>query len=411
MKTKLLRERFFFFLMVSLLVIIVCIMLWPFVTTILLALAVVVIIHPVYRWFLNLKLVKGNERWATGLTMITFILVIAMPVILVLGLAVSQAASLFSGLDFESPDFSLSSLVAWLESKLGEGSGIEIDEEQFSETVQGLVFTVATWFGDLVVALGNSIPQFFANAMIVLVIMFVMLPRYRRPGKDELTELVPFPKSITQLFLDKIDLMLMAMFKGVFIIGFVQGAVMGLIFLIAGVPYVTFLTLLSMVLSLLPIVGIALVAWPVGIVLILTGQVWQGIFVIAAFLIIVANIDTLLRPRLVPKGAYLNPALLTLSVFGGLYLMGLIGALYGPVIMILLVTSLEVYGKYILRDDLEVMLGEDSDVDLEELGLTSSEEEDGEEKQHVGILAAAGKLLGQLKKDSPETPITADNGG
>lgn len=409
MKTKLLRERSFFFLMVALLVIIVCIMLWPFLTTILLALAVVVIIHPVYRWFLSLKLVKGNERLATGLTLITFILAIAVPVIIVLGLAVSQAASLFSGLDLENPDFSLSSLVAWFESKIGEGSGIEIDEKQFSETIQGLVFTVATWFGDLVVAFGNSIPQFFANAMIVLVSMFVMLPHYRRPGKDELTELVPFPKSITQLFLDKIDLMLKAMFKGVFIIGFVQGAVMGLIFLIAGVPYTMFLTLLSMVLSLLPIVGIALVAWPVGIILILTGQVWQGIFVIAAFLIIVANIDTLLRPRLVPKGAYLNPALLTLSVFGGLYLMGLIGALYGPVIMILLVTSLEVYGKYILRDDLEVMLGEDSDVDLEELGLVSGEEDD-EKKESVGLLAAAGKLLGHLKGGSQETPVKAVNG-
>ena len=130
MRAKLLRERSFFFLMLSLLMIIVCIMLWPFVTTILLALAVVVIIHPLYRWFLESRLAKGNERRATGLTIITFILVIAIPVIIVLGLAISQASSLFSGLDFESPDFSLSSIIAWLEGKLGEGSGIEIDEEQ-----------------------------------------------------------------------------------------------------------------------------------------------------------------------------------------------------------------------------------------------------------------------------------------
>jgi len=408
MKAKLLRQRFFFFLMVSLLVITVCIMLWPFVTTILLALAAVVIIHPLYRWFLRLKPVKENERLATILTIIAFILVIAVPVIIVLGIAISQAASLFSGLDLESAKFSLSSVLAWLESTLGGESGTQIDEQQISETVQGLISTLAIWFGELVVALGNSLPQFFANAMIVLVIMYVLLPRYRRPGRDEFTDLVPFPKSITQLFLDKIDLMIMAMFKGVFIIGFVQGLAMGLIFFIAGAPYTMLLTLLAMVLSVLPIVGISLVAWPVGIVLVLTGQVWQGIFVIAAFLLIVANIDTILRPRLVPKGAYLNPALITLSVFGGLYLMGLIGALYGPVIMILLVTSLEVYGKYILRSDLEVMLGEGSDVDLEELGLAPSEEDD-EKKQQTGILAALGKLIGQLRRDSSETTATTDD--
>ena len=52
-------------------------------------------------------------------------------------------------------------------------------------------------------------------------------------------------------------------------------------------------------------VGISFIAWPVGIVLIVSGSTWQGIFVIAAFLLVVANIDTVLRPVLMPKGAYL----------------------------------------------------------------------------------------------------------
>jgi hypothetical protein len=125
-----------------------------------------------------------------------------------------------------------------------------------------------------------------------------------------------------------------------------------------------------MVLSLIPLIGISLVAWPIGIVLLLSGNTWQGLFVIGAFILIVANIDTALRPVLVPKDAYLNPALLILGVFGGLSLMGLIGALYGPVILILLVTSIEVYTKYLLRSDLEA-LQEAGRIDLEELGLTS----------------------------------------
>ena len=54
--------------------------------------------------------------------------------------------------------------------------------------------------------------------------------------------------------------------------------------------------------------------------------------------------------------------------------MGLIGVIYGPVIMILLVTSIEVYTKYMLRTDLEV-LAERGDIDLEELGLAPGEEE------------------------------------
>jgi hypothetical protein len=95
--------------------------------------------------------------------------------------------------------------------------------------------------------------------------------------------------------------------------------------------------------------------------------------VILAFILIVANIDTALRPVLVPKDAYLNPALVMLSVFGGLSLMGFVGILYGPVIMILLVTSVEVYAKYIMRSDLEPFLAEDGSLDLEKLGLRATD--------------------------------------
>ena len=121
-------------------------------------------------------------------------------------------------------------------------------------------------------------------------------------------ELVPFPEEITQLFLDKFNMMIVAMFKGTFIIAFVQGAAMGVVLWIAGVPYTMFLTILSMFLSLVPLVGISLIAWPVAIILLLTGQIWQGIFVIVAFLLVIANIDTVLSEKgePIPKWANLR---------------------------------------------------------------------------------------------------------
>jgi hypothetical protein len=240
-----------------------------------------------------------------------------------------------------------------------------------------------------------------ANAVIILVLMMVLLPLYRQPGKNDIVDVAPFPPEITQLFLDKTDMMIVGMFKGTIVISIVQGAAMGLVFWIAGVPYVPLLTVLSTFLALVPMIGISLVAWPVGIALILTGQVWQGIFVIAAFLLVVANLDVLLRPRLVPKGAYLNPALVTLSVFGGMQLMGVIGILYGPVIMILLVTSIEVYTKYMLPSDLQLVLDlEQEHVDLEELGLTPEEKE----SEETGGVLSAVRGLAKRFRQKPQEP-------
>ena len=131
----------------------------------------------------------------------------------------------------------------------------------------------------------------------------------------------------------------------------------------------------------MPLIGISLIAWPVGILLIISGNVFRGVFIIAA-VFGVAQIETVLRPRLVPKGAQLNPALVILSVLGGLGVMGIVGALYGPVVMILLVTSIDVYTKYLLRSDLEI-LDQQGRIDLVALGLKT---EDRKADPNIGIM-------------------------
>ena len=68
--------------------------------------------------------------------------------------------------------------------------------------------------------------------------------------------------------------------------------------------------------------------------------------IIAGSLLLVSNIDNLIRPRLVSKDAYLNPALILLAAFGGLSLFGLLGVIYGPIIVIFFVTTIEIYLKH-----------------------------------------------------------------
>jgi predicted PurR-regulated permease PerM len=382
MNERLIRQRAFFFGMVGILAILALILVWQFAKAILLAVALVIILKPLYTWLLAKRWINGSERRATALTILIFILIIAIPTALIISGAISQAANLFSGLNIEGFDFSLRGILAWLEKTLqtmGAGN-LRIDEIQLGESLTRILIGFGDWARTVLINLGRSIPGFFMNTLVVLVILYVALPRYKRPGKQDILEIVPFPPEITQLFLDKIDLMIKAMFKGTFVIAIVQGLAMGLVFLIAGVPFVLFLTILSMMLSLVPLIGISLVAWPVGIILILSGGVWRGVFVIGAFLLIVANIDTVLRPVLIPKGAQLNQALVILSVFGGLGLMGIIGALYGPVVMILLVTSIDVYTKYMLRSDLEA-LDKGGRIDLKELGLVPG---DDKKDQNIG---------------------------
>lgn len=406
MKERLFRERIFFFGMVLVLIVIAFVLIWPFVTPILFALALIVILKPLYNRLLAARWIKGSEKRAAAATLVIFLLVIAIPVFFIISAAIAQAANLFTNLELEGLDISPQTIISWVEATIQgiAGEGFQLDDSDLGESIQEALSSLASWLGSIVISLGQSLPRLFTNGLIILVLIVVLLPVYRRPGKQDVMELIPFPEEITKLFMDKFNMMITAMFKGTFIIAFVQGAVMGLVFWIAGVQYTMFLTIISMFLSLVPLVGISLVAWPVAIILLLTGQIWQGIFVIAMFLIVISNLDTVLRPRLVPKGAYLNPALIILSVFGGLQLMGLIGALYGPVVMILLITSIEVYTKYMLRSDLEILLAE-GDLDMEALGLAVEEDE----KRSDGAVMTTLKNLAKRARESVSTETSDDN--
>jgi predicted PurR-regulated permease PerM len=313
---------------------------------------------------------------------------------------------LFSGLDFSTLELSVTGLNTWLEQLIRTFSaGITpLDEFQLTDVIYQASAWITTWLKSILISLGRSLPGILMNGLVVIVIVYVFLPRYKRPGKQDILDIVPFPPEITQLFLGKIDIMIRAMFKGTFTIAIIQGLSMGLVLWIAGVPFVMLLTLLSMFLSLVPMVGVSLVAWPVGILLLLNGNVWQGVFVLAVFLILIGNIDTILRPKLIPRDAQLNPALVILSVLGGLGLMGIIGALYGPVVMILLVTSIDVYTKYLLRSDLEV-LNQQGRIDLRELGLVG---DDAPAEPNIGqiMVTAAKNVSARLRREArTEEPL------
>ena len=78
--------------------------------------------------------------------------------------------------------------------------------------------------------------------------------------------------------------------------------------------------------------------------------------------------------------------------------MGFIGMFYGPVILILLVTSIEVYTKYLLRADLEALQGA-GQIDLEELGLASAQ--DGKDESVGKVVSSAFKSIAARLRMTP----------
>jgi predicted PurR-regulated permease PerM len=153
----------------------------------------------------------------------------------------------------------------------------------------------------------------------------------------------PLGEEATDLYLAKMAAMVRGTVRGQFVIALAQGIAGAISIYIAGFHdgFFIFAILLS-ALSVIPLGG-GIVTIPFGIGLALFGNVVGGVFVIVFHLIVVTNIDNVLRPILVPKEAKLDSALMLLSVFAGITMFGFLGIVIGPVVMIVIVTTISVY--------------------------------------------------------------------
>ena len=130
---------------------------------------------------------------------------------------------------------------------------------------------------------------------------------------------------------------------GQFVIALCQGVAGAASIYVAGFHSGFFIfAIMLTVLSIIPLGG-GIVTIPFGAGMIIFGNVVGGVFVIVWHLVVVTNIDNFLRPILVPKEAKLDPALMLLAVFAGISMFGFWGIVIGPVLMIVVVTTISVY--------------------------------------------------------------------
>lgn len=350
----LLSRRVFFGVLFLFITILVLLLIRPYINVILFSLTIVLLLMPVYRHIYGWKRVqnfRASRGLATALTIIAFILIVAVPVGILIVLTFSQVKILSADIDLT--EFELKEFLDDLATKIGElpvMNSIAFDHRALVETVTNALDQLIRIVVNLILKIGSSFPNLLISTFLFLGFLVTLLPKAESLRKRERI-LIPLENAIVEAYATKISLMTRSMFLGIFVLSFIQGITMGIFYIVAGIPYAFFWTTLSVAFSIIPLVGISFIVLPMSIILIANGDVTSAVIVLIGFYGFANWIDTLLRPRLVPKGAYLHPMLLILSVFGGMALAGLLGVVYGPVIMILFVTTLDLYRSYFLGLD------------------------------------------------------------
>jgi predicted PurR-regulated permease PerM len=183
----------------------------------------------------------------------------------------------------------------------------------------------------------------FSLFLMVIVLFFVfykgrfLLTFFRQVG--------PFAEDDYQQICDKIEITAHTVFVGIMGAALVQGLASMVGFWLTGLPAL-FLAVLSAACSIIPFVGTALVWFPASLYLFFTGHPHAAIFLCAWGLLLVGNIDGIVRPWLMSGGkANLSFGVLFFSILGGLRTYGLIGIIYGPMLIGIFITVVAIFAE------------------------------------------------------------------
>jgi predicted PurR-regulated permease PerM len=227
-----------------------------------------------------------------------------------------------------------------------------LSQEWIQTTIISLAQKAGTAFLNNLSVYAGSFFSFFTTA-IIFIFVFLSLLKNQKSLTETFRSLNPLGEDISNLYLRRVAAMTKAMVRGQFIIAIAQGFTDAVLIYLGGLHEgFFFLLMLLSVLSFIPLGG-GILAIPIGIVMALTGNWIGGLIVIAGHLLIVTNIDNILRPRLVPAEAKLDSALMILSVFSGIALLGFLGIIVGPVITIIIVTTISVYKEVYKNVEME----------------------------------------------------------
>jgi predicted PurR-regulated permease PerM len=371
-----LRQRLFFFLAFAILIILTLSMIKPFFTTIIVSLISVIMLKPVYNFFLGRQWIRGRKTLAASLTLIALLLMLIIPTYLIVRITITQLSGMFDQLAALDLDAVLEDIRQSLEGLPLVGPILPADTGA-TETVQPVARSVAEALANFAVSLGASLPSLFVQGILFVVLVASLLPVYD-VMIPQIEEISPLGFEISELYNRKITAMVRSLVLGVFLIAIIQGVAMGFFFWIAGLPYVFLFTLLSMFLALIPMVGISWLVIAIAIVAFLTGNWVQALIVLGGFYGVVNWIDILLRPKLLAEDATINFALFMLAIFGGIAWAGIMGLFYGPVIMLLLVTTIEIYAERYAKEDSSLL-----DRAFKNLGGSQSPAEPAEMEQQA----------------------------
>jgi len=323
-----------------------CWLCWTFLSAIVLGLLITSAFHPLYSWYKNLF--KGSEIFkAVSMTIFIF-LILTIPISGFVGSLYGEALGLYgrtkNSVSLQKIQEILKSDSIWVKriKKISEVANIELDDQSIQKTIATKVKDFGLYLTKQLSSVATNLMSFLLNFLLMMLIIYYIFKDGQRLN-NYLLSVLPFPKAQQELILDKFDEMGRAIIFGNGLSGIIQGILGGFAFYFFGLGSPFLWGTVMGFLAFLPVIGASVVFIPATIVLLLQDKIGASIayFIYNATYSII--IEYFIKPKLIGKGMKMNTIFVFIGILGGLKLWGILGIIYGPFIITIIFTLLEIY--------------------------------------------------------------------
>ena len=180
------------------------------------------------------------------------------------------------------------------------------------------------------VAIGG-LPGVFIGLTVTTFVLFVLL-RDRERFLTWLQTVVPVSETAQGDLMADLDDLMWASVVGNVAVAAIQAILLGAGLVLVGMPGPLFLTVATFVLCLLPLVGAFGVWIPVSVYLFGIGQSMSALVIVGIGSVVSVS-DSYIRPAIINRSGALNVAVITVGIFGGIIVFGVVGLFIGPVVL------------------------------------------------------------------------------
>lgn len=285
--------------------------LWPFTTGLVGAPVLYIVFAPVHRWL---------SRWispklAAGLTLILALLLIVVPGASLIGLLAGEAQELTRGA-IQSP----------LLARLRE---LNIAGYDVGQQLEEIGSRIATFVGSSLLGVVGTATRLLLQLTVAFFGLYYLLVsagdiwRLMQP-------FIPFSAANADALRRRFKDVTTSTLIGTGLNAFAQGVLVAAGFGITGLPNGVFWGVVTMIVSILPIVGSGLVWVPGVAALALEHRYGWAIALTAWGLFVVGQVDNVIRPWVFRRYASIHPFVTVIGAIAGLNYFGILGLLIGP---------------------------------------------------------------------------------